>query len=456
MTIDAAINQREDITLTGKSIALNASITHENQGTIRLTATESLAFDTNKITTTDGTITLETDNAIVIEAGQIIPETGEMNIVATGDLKIDRFNTTANLQIENISGNIFIDLLQAENLTIDAQSIQFDEISAKAVTMKSTGAITETDDTETDMIAETIHLEGTEINLDIAGNAILTANAQNNIDISAAGDLNASHVESTSGSIKIQADGNNVGGGEIRADGQLTITDQIVQNKDFELIADRMVIHNDIKHQAGGQIILTSKQIEHQSGTIQTESRLQFNTEEITQTGGQILTDRLEIVSSGNAVFESSTNEINQLHATIDNGDFVFSHASDLQIDQVSANTVNLISINGSVLSDGSIDTIDIQAENVILSAAQDIKDITFADQTSHTTTADNIDILANNHLILVDLSASQISVQSNRQLAVGQMTADNIDLTASTITQHEGRITSQKLSLQADQMMIP
>jgi hypothetical protein len=95
---------------------LNASITHENQGTIRLTATESLAFDTNKTTTTDGTITLETDNAIVIEAGQIIPETGEMNIVATGDLKIDRFNTTANLQIENISGNIFIDLLQAENL----------------------------------------------------------------------------------------------------------------------------------------------------------------------------------------------------------------------------------------------------------------------------------------------------------------------------------------------------
>jgi hypothetical protein len=185
MTIDAAINQREDITLTGKSIALNASITHENQGTIRLTATESLAFDTNKITTTDGTITLETDNAIVIEAGQIIPET---------------------------------------------------------------------DDTETDMIAETIHLEAAEINLDIAGNAILTANAQNNIDISAAGDLNASHIESTSGSIKIQADGNNVGGGEIRADGQLTITDQIVQNKDFELIADRMVIHNDIKHQAGGQI----------------------------------------------------------------------------------------------------------------------------------------------------------------------------------------------------------
>jgi hypothetical protein len=126
-----------------------------------------------------------------------------MNIVATGDLQIDRFNTTANLQIEKISGNIFIDLLQAENLTIDAQSIQFDEISAKAVTMKSTGAITETDDTETDMIAETIHLEGTEINLDIAGNAILTASAQNNIDISAAGDLNASHVESTSGSIKI-------------------------------------------------------------------------------------------------------------------------------------------------------------------------------------------------------------------------------------------------------------
>ena len=88
LTIDAAINQREDFTLTGKSIALNASITHENQGTIRLSATESLSFDTNKITTTDGTITLETDNAIVIEAGQIIPETGEMNIVATGDLKI--------------------------------------------------------------------------------------------------------------------------------------------------------------------------------------------------------------------------------------------------------------------------------------------------------------------------------------------------------------------------------
>ena len=93
----------------------NASITHENQGTIRLSATESLSFDTNNITTTDGTITLETNNAIAIEAGQIIPETGEMNIVATGDLKIDRFNTTANLQIENISGNIFIDLLQAEN-----------------------------------------------------------------------------------------------------------------------------------------------------------------------------------------------------------------------------------------------------------------------------------------------------------------------------------------------------
>jgi hypothetical protein len=156
-------------------------------------------------------------------------------------------------------------------------------------------------------------------------------------------------------------------------------------------------------------------------------------------------------LSSGNAVFESSTNEINQLHATIANGNFVFSHASDLQIDQVSANTVHLTSINGSVLSDGNIDTIDIQAENVILSAAQDIKDITFADQTSLTATADNIDIITNKNLILVDLSASQISVQSNQQLAVGHMTATNIDLTASTITQHEGRITSQKLSLQAD-----
>jgi len=40
-------------------------------------------------------------------------------------------------------------------------------------------------------------------------------------------------------------------------------------------------------NQAGGQIILTAKQLEHQSGTIQTESRLQFR---------QILTDRLEIV----------------------------------------------------------------------------------------------------------------------------------------------------------------
>jgi hypothetical protein len=245
LTIDAAINQREDFTLTGKSIALNASITHENQGTIRLSATESLSFDTNKITTTDGTITLETENAIVIEAGQIIPETGEMNIVATGDLKIDRFDTTANLQIENISGNIVIDLLQAENLTIDAQSIQFDEILAKAVTMKSTGAITETDDTETDMIAETIHLEAAEINLDIAGNAILTAIAQNNIDISAAGDLNASHVKSTSGSIKIQADGN-IEIGQISAKDRVTIaSNNILAAADGQISGQSAVIKSE-------------------------------------------------------------------------------------------------------------------------------------------------------------------------------------------------------------------
>ncbi|ETR65778.1 MAG: hypothetical protein OMM_13726, partial [Candidatus Magnetoglobus multicellularis str. Araruama] len=159
--------------------------------------------------------------------------------------------------------------------------------------------------------------------------------------------------------IDLSGEGNsvdNVGGGEIRADGQLTITDQVKQLKNFALFAENMIINNDIIHQTFGRIELsTVNTLEHRSGTIQAESHITINSGSITQTGGQILTDGHLIISSSNtARFESSTNEIGQLNATIETGNFSFVHAGDLFIDRVTANTVNLTSINGSILADGN------------------------------------------------------------------------------------------------------
>jgi hypothetical protein len=242
---------------------------------------------------------------------------------------------------------------------------------------------------------------------------------------------------------------NNVGGGEIRTDGQLTITDPLKQLKNFALIAENMIINSDLIHQSNGRIELTTvNTLEHRSGTIQALSNITMNTGRIIQTGGTISTNRLEILSSDTAQFESLSNEIGRLNATIETGNFSFVHAGDLFIDRVKADNVNLTSINGSILADGNRSIIDIDSMNVEMTAANEIKDINFANQASITATGDKISLIADKDLMLVNLSASQISVNSNQQLAVGQLTANEVDLKASQINQIDGQIRANQLQL--------
>jgi hypothetical protein len=173
-----------------------------------------------------------------------------------------------------------------------------------------------------------------------------------------------------------------------------------------------------------------------------------MNTGRIIQTGGTISTNRLEISSSDMAQFESLTNEIGRLNATIETGNFSFVHAGDLFIDRVKADNVNLTSINVSILADGNRSIIDIDSMNVEMTAANEIKDINFANQASIIATGDKISLIADKDLMLVNLSASQISVKSSQQLAVGQLTANEIDLKASQINQIDGQIRANQLQL--------
>jgi hypothetical protein len=215
------------------------------------------------------------------------------------------------------------------------------------------------------------------------------------------------------------------------------------------LIAENMIINSDLIHQSNGRIELTTvNTLEHRSGTIQALSDITMNTGRIIQTGGTISTNRLEVLSSDTAQFESSSNEIGRLNATIDTGNFSFVHAGDLFIEHVKANTVNLTSINGSILADGNRSIIDIDSMNVEMTAANEIKDINFANQASITATGDKISLIADKYLMLVNLSASEISVKSTRQLAVGQLTANEIDLQASQINHIDGQIRANQLQL--------
>jgi hypothetical protein len=181
------------------TLTINANITLNENGSIQFQAGDDITLNNSQIQASDIQFIAdhEKDNSggITQTDGSIIAQ--NLNLEAFHTLSI---NSELN-EISNLSANVS----DGDFIFTGASSIQIDQIEANTVTLKSTGAIIDTDD-ETDIHSEIITLEAQEINLDISAGT-LTAIAQSTIDITAAGALNANKVESTSGPINILADG---------------------------------------------------------------------------------------------------------------------------------------------------------------------------------------------------------------------------------------------------------
>ncbi|ETR69040.1 MAG: hypothetical protein OMM_09933, partial [Candidatus Magnetoglobus multicellularis str. Araruama] len=233
LVIESAVNQGKDFTIKAKEVDIQETITHDNQGEITLTVFDTLAFGSSKIQSSDGTISIVTNNAISIDDGQLVTETGNITIEGSGSLAVESFDTTGQLEIKAQSGEVAIGHLKAEKISVDARRI-----------------VDLNDDLLSDFYSDQIielRVSESILNLDIAPRDQIDAYASQDIQLNAIGDIILGTIEAAN--ITVQAEGN------ITAM-KLTGSQDITLETNANIIIDRIQAENDLTLDAQQSSIL--------------------------------------------------------------------------------------------------------------------------------------------------------------------------------------------------------